>query len=49
LARPANSTPWNGIWVAGDWTDTGYPGVLEGAVRSGRHAAELAFRSQHHF
>lgn len=49
LARPANSTPWNGIWVAGDWTDTGYPGVLEGAVRSGRRAAELAFRSQHHF
>ncbi len=39
LKRPTNQTPWPGIWVAGDWTDTGYPGVLEGAVRSGRDAA----------
>lgn len=39
LKRPANRTPWPGVWVAGDWTDTGYPGVLEGAVRSGRDAA----------
>ncbi len=41
LARPQNTTPWPRIWVAGDWTDTGYPAVLEGAVRSGRHAARL--------
>ncbi|XOT98138.1 FAD-dependent oxidoreductase [Alcaligenes pakistanensis] len=27
--------------MAGDWTDTGYPGVLEGAVRSGLKAAHL--------
>ena len=39
LQRPGNRTPWPGIWVAGDWTDTGYPAVLEGAVRSGRQAA----------
>lgn len=39
LQRPSNSTPWPGVWVAGDWTDTGYPAVLEGAVRSGQHAA----------
>ena len=39
LKRPANDTPWPRVWVAGDWTDTGYPAVLEGAVRSGRHAA----------
>ncbi|HUH88046.1 MAG TPA: hydroxysqualene dehydroxylase HpnE [Pusillimonas sp.] len=38
LSRPTNSTPWNGIYVAGDWTDTGYPAVLEGAVRSGKSA-----------
>jgi monoamine oxidase len=25
--------------LAGDWTDTGYPAVLEGAVRSGKLAA----------
>lgn len=39
LKRPGNGTPWPGVWVAGDWTDTGYPAVLEGAVRSGRAAA----------
>lgn len=39
LKRPTNDSPWPGVWVAGDWTDTGYPGVLEGAVRSGRQAA----------
>jgi uncharacterized protein with NAD-binding domain and iron-sulfur cluster len=42
LSRPANATPWQGVWVAGDWTDTGYPGVLEGAVRSGEQAAKQA-------
>lgn len=42
LKRPGHRTPWPGVWVAGDWTDTGYPGVLEGAVRSGRDAALAA-------
>lgn len=41
LARPGNRTAWERVWAAGDWTDTGYPGVLEGAVRSGRDAAAL--------
>ena len=40
LPRPGVNTPWPRVWVAGDWTDTGYPGVLEGAVRSGRAAAQ---------
>lgn len=39
LARPLNRTPWRSLTLAGDWTDTGYPGVLEGAVRSGLQAA----------
>lgn len=39
LRRPSNVTPWDRIYVAGDWTDTGYPAVLEGAVRSGKRAA----------
>jgi monoamine oxidase len=39
-ARPHNTSPWKGIVLAGDWTDTGYPSVLEGAVRSGIMAAE---------
>lgn len=38
-ARPRNASPWQGIVLAGDWTDTGYPSVLEGAVRSGITAA----------
>lgn len=45
LARPTVCTPWPRVWVAGDWTDTGYPGVLEGAVRSGRQAAESLLAS----
>jgi len=40
LARPSAHTPWPGLVLAGDWTDTGYPGVLEGAVRSGLYAAQ---------
>lgn len=39
LIRPSVTTPWPGVWLAGDWTDTGYPAVLEGAVRSGHKAA----------
>jgi len=35
LKRPANQSPWPRIALAGDWTDTGYPAVLESAVRSG--------------
>lgn len=39
LKRPSNRSPWSRITLAGDWTDTGYPAVLEGAVRSGLGAA----------
>lgn len=39
LDRPDNGTAWPNVVVAGDWTATGYPAVLEGAVRSGRRAA----------
>ncbi len=35
-----------GLLVAGDWTDTGWPACLEGAVRSGRTAARLAVNSR---
>jgi squalene-associated FAD-dependent desaturase len=41
LARPTNRSPWPRIVLAGDWTDTGYPAVLEGAVRSGLAAATV--------
>lgn len=35
---PAES-PWPGLYLAGDWTATGWPACLEGAVRSGGEAA----------
>lgn len=46
LKRPSNLSPWAGLYLAGDWTDTGYPGVLEGAVRSGLQAADLLLQQQ---
>jgi uncharacterized protein with NAD-binding domain and iron-sulfur cluster len=30
----------DGLFLAGDWTRTGWPSTMEGAVRSGRLAAE---------
>lgn len=40
--RPGPITPLGGLLLAGDWTDTGLPATIEGAVRSGRRAAECA-------
>lgn len=37
--RPGNRTPLSGLWLAGDYTSTGYPATLEGAVRSGVQCA----------
>lgn len=45
LTRPScDATPYPNIKLAGDWTDTGYPAVLEGAVISGFKAAESLMR-----
>jgi squalene-associated FAD-dependent desaturase len=38
--RPAQRTPVDGLFLAGDWTDTGWPATMEGAVRSGYLAAQ---------
>jgi uncharacterized protein with NAD-binding domain and iron-sulfur cluster len=38
--RPTNHTAWPRIFLAGDWTATGWPATMEGAVRSGYRAAE---------
>ena len=40
--RPGPRTPLEGFFLAGDWTDTGLPGTIEGAVRSGYAAADAA-------
>jgi zeta-carotene desaturase len=37
--RPPTVTPIRGLFLAGDWTDTGLPATIEGAVRSGFAAA----------
>src|SRR5262249_30219279 len=39
--RPAQSSPVSNLAVAGDWTATGWPATMEGAVRSGYLAAEV--------
>jgi len=41
-SRPGTKTPLRGLLLAGDWTDTGLPGTIEGAVRSGHAAATEA-------
>jgi len=46
LQRPSNKSPWSRVALAGDWTDTGYPSVLEGAVRSGQAAAQIIMSDQ---
>jgi squalene-associated FAD-dependent desaturase len=38
--RPPQSTLWPRVFLAGDWTRTGWPATMEGAVRSGYLAAE---------
>lgn len=38
--RPAQKTQWPNIFLAGDWTATGWPATMESAVRSGYVAAE---------
>jgi len=39
--RPGASTAWRNLFLAGDWTNTGLPATIEGAIRSGHRAAEL--------
>jgi squalene-associated FAD-dependent desaturase len=43
--RPEAATQWPGLFLAGAWTDTGWPDTMEAAVRSGLNAACL---TRHH-
>jgi zeta-carotene desaturase len=43
--RPHATSPWPGIFLAGDWTATGWPATMEGAARSGYYAAEALTHS----
>lgn len=40
--RPGAKTPLANLWLAGDWTDTGLPATIEGAILSGNLAGTLA-------
>ncbi|MFN2383055.1 MAG: hydroxysqualene dehydroxylase HpnE [Gemmatimonadota bacterium] len=42
--RPGPIGPVRGLYLAGDWTDTGWPATMEGAVVSGETAAGAALR-----
>lgn len=42
--RPTQQTSVKGMVLAGDWTATGWPATMEGAVRSGYLAAEAVLR-----
>ncbi|MFY9803031.1 MAG: hydroxysqualene dehydroxylase HpnE [Candidatus Acidiferrales bacterium] len=48
--RPGQQSPVENLYLAGDWTRTGWPATMEGAVRSGYLAAEalLAAGGQPH-
>ncbi|NKB22175.1 MAG: FAD-dependent oxidoreductase [Alphaproteobacteria bacterium] len=43
-SRPGAKTALNNLFIAGDWTNTGLPATIEGAIQSGRRAARLAIR-----
>ncbi len=40
--RPGTRTDFKNLFLAGDWTDTGLPATIEGSIRSGDRAADLA-------
>ena len=42
--RPGPRTSVENLVLAGDWTATGLPATIEGAIRSGRRAAEMVLR-----
>lgn len=44
--RPRNDTAVQGLWIAGDWTDTALPYSMESAARSGALAAEAVLAHQ---
>jgi len=44
--RPKQETSVQNLFLAGDWTDTGWPATMEGAVRSGYLAAEAVLRKE---
>ena len=44
LLRPGPVTPVSNLFLAGEWTNTGWPSTMEGAVRSGYTAARAVIQ-----
>lgn len=44
--RPEAQTAWPNLAIAGDWTNTGLPATIEGAIRSGNTAAQSVTRRE---
>lgn len=44
--RPGARSPWRTLWWAGDWTATGFPSTIEGAVQSGHRAAQAVLGAE---
>ena len=44
--RPGARTQWRNLILAGDWTATGLPATIEGAIRSGNRAAHMVSTAQ---
>ncbi|MDD3288232.1 MAG: hydroxysqualene dehydroxylase HpnE [Alphaproteobacteria bacterium] len=44
LRRPRAYIGWKNLALAGEWTDTGLPSTIEGAIRSGVKAAQIVER-----
>ena len=42
--RPETTTPVDGLFLAGDWIETGLPSTIESAVVSGHRAADAAYQ-----
>ncbi len=42
--RPSAYTNWKNVALAGEWTNTGLPSTIEGAIRSGLRAAQVVMR-----
>jgi monoamine oxidase len=42
--RPTSYTGWQNVALAGEWTATGLPSTIEGALRSGMKAAQVVLR-----
>ena len=43
--RPSQQSGWPRLFLAGDWTTTGWPSTMEGAARSGYFAAEAVTKA----